>query len=55
MNRIIARLWLWFWHLVPANPILVRVVTGNTWEMTFTPHVGNDMASISDYISVETI
>ncbi|MHC4696433.1 MAG: ABC transporter permease subunit [Planctomycetota bacterium] len=23
-----AKLWLWFWHLLPANPILVRVVHG---------------------------
>jgi ABC-type transport system involved in multi-copper enzyme maturation permease subunit len=28
MNAIVARLWLWFWHLLPANPILVRVVQG---------------------------
>ncbi len=24
------RLWLWFWHLLPANPILVRVVYGGS-------------------------
>lgn len=34
---------------------IVRVQEGNSWEMTFTPHVGNDMAAISDYISVESI
>ena len=34
---------------------IVRVVQGNSWEMTFTPQVGNDMAAISDYVSVETI
>jgi len=34
---------------------IVRVKEGNSWEMTFTPHVGNDMAAISDYISVETV
>jgi len=28
MNAILHRLWLWFWHLLPANPILVRVVFG---------------------------
>lgn len=28
MNQIIAKLWLWFWRLLPANPILVRVVHG---------------------------
>ncbi len=28
MNQVIAKLWLWFWRLVPANPILVRVVHG---------------------------
>ncbi len=28
MNRIVHKLWLWFWHLLPANPILVRVVHG---------------------------
>lgn len=28
MNSVLARLWLWFWHLVPANPIMVRVVYG---------------------------
>ena len=34
---------------------IVRVVEGNSWEMIFTPQVGNDMAAISDYISVETV
>ena len=28
MNQVLYRLWLWFWHLLPANPILVRVVYG---------------------------
>ncbi|MGB2987335.1 MAG: ABC transporter permease subunit [Phycisphaerae bacterium] len=28
MNRVLYKLWLWFWHLLPANPILVRVVYG---------------------------
>lgn len=28
MNQILSRLWIWFWHLIPANPILVRVVSG---------------------------
>ena len=28
MNRVLYKLWLWFWHLLPANPILVRVVHG---------------------------
>ena len=28
MNSVLTKLWLWFWHLVPANPILVRVVYG---------------------------
>jgi ABC-type transport system involved in multi-copper enzyme maturation permease subunit len=28
VNRILHKLWLWFWHLLPANPILVRVVYG---------------------------
>ena len=28
MNAVFYRLWLWFWHLLPANPILVRVVYG---------------------------
>lgn len=28
MNKILYKLWLWFWHLLPANPILVRVVYG---------------------------
>ena len=28
MNRILAKLWLWLWFLLPANPILVRVVAG---------------------------
>lgn len=27
MNDVLRRLWLWLWLLVPANPILVRVVT----------------------------
>ena len=26
MNQVLYKLWLWFWHLLPANPILVRVV-----------------------------
>ncbi len=28
MNAVLGRLWLWFWHLLPGNPILVRVVHG---------------------------
>jgi len=28
MNLVLHRLWLWFWHLLPGNPILVRVVHG---------------------------
>lgn len=28
MNAVFHRLGLWFWHLLPANPILVRVVQG---------------------------
>lgn len=28
MNAVLSKLWLWFWHLLPANPILVRVVHG---------------------------
>lgn len=28
MNAVLAKLWKWFWHLLPANPILVRVVFG---------------------------
>lgn len=28
MNAVLAKLWLWLWHLLPANPILVRVVYG---------------------------
>ena len=28
MNAVLHRLWLWFWHLLPANPIVVRVVQG---------------------------
>jgi len=28
MGSVPARLGLWFWHLLPANPILVRVVHG---------------------------
>ncbi|MDO8630290.1 MAG: ABC transporter permease subunit, partial [Phycisphaerales bacterium] len=28
MNALLAKLWLWVWHLLPANPILVRVVHG---------------------------
>ncbi|HEY3246636.1 MAG TPA: ABC transporter permease subunit [Phycisphaerae bacterium] len=30
MNAALYKLWLWFWHLIPANPILVRVVYGNS-------------------------
>ncbi len=28
MQAALTKLWLWFWYLVPANPILVRVVQG---------------------------
>ncbi len=28
VNAVLHRLWLWFWQLLPANPILVRVVFG---------------------------
>jgi ABC-type transport system involved in multi-copper enzyme maturation permease subunit len=28
MNAVLTRLWLGFWRLIPANPILVRVVYG---------------------------
>lgn len=28
MNAVLSKLGLWFWHLLPANPILVRVVYG---------------------------
>jgi len=28
MFSVIERLWLWLWHLLPGNPILVRVVHG---------------------------
>ncbi len=28
MNTVLSKLWLWLWHLLPANPILVRVVYG---------------------------
>jgi ABC-type transport system involved in multi-copper enzyme maturation permease subunit len=28
MQAILSKLWLWFWHLIPCNPILVRVVQG---------------------------
>ena len=27
MNNALSTLWLWFWRLLPANPILVRVVS----------------------------
>jgi len=30
MNVLISKLWLSFWHLLPANPILVRVVHGGS-------------------------
>ncbi len=28
MDNVVSRLWLWVWYLLPANPILVRVVFG---------------------------
>ena len=28
MQALLSKLWLWFWHLLPGNPILVRVVHG---------------------------
>jgi ABC-type transport system involved in multi-copper enzyme maturation permease subunit len=30
MNVLLGKLWLSFWHLLPANPILVRVVHGGS-------------------------
>ncbi len=30
MNVLLSKLWLAFWHLLPANPILVRVVHGGS-------------------------
>lgn len=30
MNILLGKLWLSFWHLLPANPILVRVVHGGS-------------------------
>jgi len=30
MNVLLGKLWLSFWHLLPANPILVRVVQGGS-------------------------
>src|SRR3972149_1843391 len=30
MNALLGKLWLSFWHLLPANPILVRVVQGGS-------------------------
>jgi len=30
MNAVLGKLWLSFWHLLPANPILVRVVHGGS-------------------------
>ena len=30
MNAVLGKLWLSFWHLLPANPILVRVVQGGS-------------------------
>ncbi|MCH7812952.1 MAG: ABC transporter permease subunit [Planctomycetes bacterium] len=28
MQALLSKLWLWFWQLIPANPIVVRVVQG---------------------------
>ncbi len=30
MGQVLHRLWLWIWLLIPANPILVRVVQGSS-------------------------
>ncbi len=30
MNEVLKKLWLWFWHLLPANPIFMRVVYGGS-------------------------
>ncbi len=30
MGQVLNRLWLWMWLLIPANPILVRVVHGSS-------------------------
>ena len=33
---------------------IVRVAEGQTWNMTFTPQLGPDLASVSEYLSIET-
>lgn len=30
MQNVLSRLWLWFWYLLPSNPILIRVVFGSS-------------------------
>ncbi|HED54258.1 MAG TPA: hypothetical protein ENJ00_08670 [Phycisphaerales bacterium] len=33
---------------------IVRVAEGQTWNMTFTPQLGPDLASVSEYLNIET-
>ncbi|MFI4871960.1 MAG: hypothetical protein ACIARQ_09125 [Phycisphaerales bacterium JB061] len=34
---------------------ITRCTEGNTWEMTFTPQIGPDLASVSDFLKIEKI
>ena len=34
---------------------ITRCIEGNTWEMTFTPQIGPDLASVSDFLKIEKI
>lgn len=34
---------------------ITHCLQGNTWEMTFTPQIGPDLASVSDYIKIQKI
>lgn len=34
---------------------VTRCVKGNTWEMTFSPQIGPDLASVSDFLSIQKI
>lgn len=34
---------------------VTRCVKGHTWEMTFSPQIGPDLASVSDYLAIQKI
>jgi hypothetical protein len=42
---------MWYDREHPAK--IVRVETGNSWTMPYTPDLAKDLASVSSYLSIE--